>query len=192
MHHFRLFAARHDQLPAFHATYLVLAILIGAMLPLGAFGLLIVAHMTLDFVKYREVHAFSWNKTIIAMVRESLIDITLLLSGLTFAVYLHHSLPAIAGLSGLYRSELTILRGLATFMPKLRILHETISILNHLRQYLTTVPPHLKRKLQPIEHLCFLALGVVVVLLALAPGVLGLDSAHYMMILKSELIPWNI
>ena len=47
----RLFAHRHDELPAFHAAYLVITVLCAALLSLGAFAALIVAHIALDYVK---------------------------------------------------------------------------------------------------------------------------------------------
>ena len=105
--HLRHFAHEHDDLPAFHAVYLLLAILSAGFFNLGAFGLLIVAHMVLDVVKYRDRHGYSWHQTYDGVVRESLVDITLLLVGTVFAVYLHHSV-GVASLSGLMRAELSI------------------------------------------------------------------------------------
>ena len=87
----RHFAHVHDDLPAFHAGYLVLTILVASLLNLGVFGLLIIAHMALDYVKYREHHGFSWRRTMEGMVRESLVDIALLGVGVVFAVYFHHT-----------------------------------------------------------------------------------------------------
>ena len=46
----RHFAHEHDDQPAFHATYLVIAFLTALLFNLGAFGLLIIAHMSLDMV----------------------------------------------------------------------------------------------------------------------------------------------
>lgn len=186
------FALRHDQLPAFHAAYLVLTVLLGALFPLGAFGLLIVAHMSLDWVKYREVHGYRYSQTLVAMARESLVDVTLFSLGLLFAVYLHHSLPFIASLSGLYRSEVTLLRALATFVPKIKIFYNVLFILNNLRHYLAHIPSYLKKDWDPLEHVCFFSISLTIVLLTLAPTVLSLDAEQFWLILKSELVPWNI
>ena len=59
----RTFAWVHDELPAFHAAYLVLTFLTAALFNFGVFALLIAAHMMLDFVKYREVHGFTLLNT---------------------------------------------------------------------------------------------------------------------------------
>ncbi len=186
------FALRHDQLPAFHATYIVLTILVAAMMPLGAFGLLIIGHMTLDCVKYREHHKYRWKRTLMAMTRESLVEITLFFLALLFAVYLHHSLPLIAGLSGLYRSEVTIIRAFGVLIPKIKILQDILSILNNLHHYLDDVPTYLGKKWSPLEQVSLFSLSIVVVLLALAPSVLSLDMPQFWGILRSQLIPWNL
>lgn len=191
MQYIRNFAARHDQLPAFHATYLVLTALIAAMFPLGAFGLLIIAHMTLDTVKYREVGGFGWIRTIVAVLRESLVDVTLFALGLLFALYLHHSLPAIASLSGLYRAEVTIARSLGTFIPKYRILGQVAGVMQNLQQYLAAIPKR-PRRYEPLEQVCLFSLSVIVALLLLAPSILGLSGADVLRMMKPELMPWNI
>ena len=192
MNTLKSFALRHDQLPAFHAGYLVLTILIASMFHLGAFALLIAGHMTLDCVKYRDTHRYSWHKTAMAMLRESLVDVTLLMLGLLFAVYLHHSLPVIAGLSGLYRSEVTIVRATGMFIPKVRILYEFLGILSNIHRYMNTVPTYLGKKWNPVEYVCVLSLSVMIVLMLLAPIVLSIDAAHFFTILGSEMVPWNI
>ena len=186
------FALRHDQLPAFHATYIVLTILVAAMLPLGAFGLLIVAHMTLDCVKYHEHHRYRWGKTVIAMVRESLVDVTLFFLGLLFAIYLHHSLPIIAGLSGLYRSEVTVIRAFGVLIPKMKILQDFLAVLSNIHHYLDKIPARLSKRWSPIEQVSLFSLAVIVVLLVLAPSVLSLDAGQFWTILRSQLVPWNI
>ena len=192
MNTLKSFALRHDQLPAFHAGYLVLTILIASMFHLGAFALLIIGHMTLDCIKYRETHHYSWRKTGMAMLRESLVDITLLLLGLLFAVYLHHSLPVIAGLSGLYRSEVTVMRALGMFIPKVRILCEFLCILSNIHQYMNTVPTYLGKKWTPVEYTCVLSLALMVVLMLLAPAVLSVDASLILGILGAEMVPWKI
>ena len=192
MNSLRHFTLWHDELPAFHASYLVLALLLSALFPLGAFGLLILAHMSLDLVKYRELHRLTWKKAIIATLRESLLDWMLLTAGLTLAVYLHHSIPIIASLSGLYRAELTIVQGLGSVIPKMKVLYRFAEIMSNMRMYLNAMPRYLGKSLSPVEHMCVIALCVFVLLLVLAPSILGFDAAHYATILRSELVPWRI
>lgn len=191
MQYIKNFAVRHDQLPAFHATYLILTILAGALLPLGAFGLLVLAHMALDSIKFREAAGYGWGKTAMAVLRESLVDMTLLLLALLFAVYLHHSLPYIAGLSGLYRAEMTILQGLGIVIPKVKILNRFLEAVMHLHLYLATIPKY-SRRMKPLEIVCLLCLCVMVVLFALAPTVLGLSMPEFLGILRSQLVPWRM
>src|SRR3990167_7218691 len=87
---------QHDEYPAFHAGYLVLTFLIAALFNLGMFALLIFAHMMLDYIKYTEFHQYGHRKALRAMISESAVDVVLLLVGLVFVVYLHHSAGLIA------------------------------------------------------------------------------------------------
>jgi hypothetical protein len=185
----RRFADTHDNLPAFHASYLVLTFLAASLFTLGTFGLLIVGHMALDFVKYRDVHRYDLRSTVCGMLRESLIDITLFLLGLLFAVYLHHSLPIIASLSGIARAEITILRAFAVMTPKLKILYDGLQILSHLHHYLEFVHPRFNKGLSFLDSLCVISLCTSLVLLLLAPTLLMLDVSHLHSILAEQLIP---
>lgn len=190
MQYIRNFASRHDQLPAFHAAYLVLTALIAALLPLGAFGVLIVAHMALDTVKYREIRELSWGRTMASVLRESLVDMTLLGLGLLFAVFLHHSLPVIAGISGLLRAEVTIVRAVGTLVPKVRILGHFMTVMSNLQEYLSSTARR-PRSLEQLERVCLFSLSVIVALLVIAPAVLGLSWSQFALILRSQLVPWN-
>lgn len=188
----RHFAHCHDDLPAFHAGYLVLTFLVTAMFNMGAFGLLIVAHMALDIVKYREVHQYSWTGVVQGVVRESLIDITLLFIGFVFAVYLHHSIAGVASLSGLMRAEVTVIRMLGTIIPKLKILHHFLKVIAHLRHYLDTVHPHMSEGLTPLERTCVMSLFLTGVMLLLSPWILEIDTETFIRVVEEELVPWNL
>ncbi|MFA7681918.1 MAG: hypothetical protein WCX61_02710 [Candidatus Peribacteraceae bacterium] len=190
-HHFRDFAHRHDDIPAFHAGYLVLTLLAAAMFSLGAFGLLIIAHMTLDLVKYREYHGYGWKLTLEGMVRESLMDVTLLMIGLVFSVYLHHSV-AFPGLSGAMRAELTIIRMFGTLIPKMKILHNFLKVMAHLRHYLDHAHPHLRQHWSVIDRVCFWTISFSAFLLAFSAPILHVNYTLINSILMQELIPWMI
>ncbi|MBI1934075.1 hypothetical protein HYS30_00235 [Candidatus Peregrinibacteria bacterium] len=187
----RTFAQRHDELPAFHAAYLVLTILTAALLNLGTFGLLIVAHMVLDTVKYREIHRMSWTKTVRATFRENLFDHTLFILGFLIAVYLHHSLPGIAGISGLLRSEITIARGLGTLLPKAEILQRFLHVIYHLRHHLTQSETPIGERFTPTERFSIVLIGCGALLLFLAPMILHIGSAQLLLITQEEIIPWH-
>jgi hypothetical protein len=186
------FAVRHDSLPAFHASFLALSLLSASLFNLGAFAMLVLAHMTLDVVKYRELHGMNWKRTIEGVIRESLVDMTLLLLGLVFAIYLHHSLPLIAGLSGLLRAEVTIVRAIGTVIPRLVILYDFLKILAHIESYLASIHPRLKKNLTGMELVCITSLGVCFALFATAPLLLSLDAPHFLKILSEELVPWRV
>lgn len=187
----RRFAHEHDDLPAFHAAYLVLTMLAAAMFNMGVFALLIVAHMSLDLVKYRELHGMPWRSTVEGIMRESLIDITLLLVGLVFGVYLHHSV-GIAGLSGLLRAEVTIIRALGTMIPKMTILHDFLKVISHLNHYMRHVHPHFRDGYTGVERACFFFLGIAFTMLIFAIPILNLTVLEYQNILADQLVPWNI
>lgn len=185
------FAHAHDDLPAFHAAYLILALLAAGLFNLGAFGLIIVAHMSLDWVKYREVHSLSYKETMVGMLRESIVDITLLVVGLVFAVYLHHSV-GVASVSGLMRAELSVLRTAAIMIPKVKILHHFLKIIAHLRHYLEHLHPHLREKFGGIDYLCFYFCGISLMLILFAAPLMGIPFETVQHILAEELIPWRI
>lgn len=187
----RTFADQHDDLPAFHAAYLVLTLLAAALFNLGFFAALIALHMALDLFKYRDVHHYSWKKTIEGMVRESIIDVSLLSMGLAVSVYLHPSLPLFAGVKGLMLAEITLLRAVGVITPKLKILYDFLKIVAHVDLYLKHVHPRMGKNASMVEYVAMLSLCVSVGLLFIAPIVLMIDPAQYLSILLEEMIPWT-
>lgn len=187
--HCRRFARAHDQLPAFHASYLILTIFIAGMLSLGCFGLLVLLHMGLDVVKYRDVHGMTWFRTAEMTLRESLVDIMLLGIGALFTVYLHHSLGIIAGLSGIQRAEVTLIRATGTVIPKLKILDDVLKTVWHLHEYLSQVPLRLQKRWAMHEYAALAILVGVISLIAAAPMLLDIAPRHLMRILLTELTP---
>lgn len=185
---FRSFAHAHDELPAFHAAYIALAFLAAALLNLGAFALLVIGHMVLDVLKYREVHGLTWRLTALGVLRESLVDITLLAIGLVFAVYLHHSV-GIASLSGLLRAELTVLRMFGTLIPKAKILHDILKVVAHLHHYLEQVHPRLRQSWSQLEHYCMYFLVISVLLLIFAAPLMGVHWEVVKGVLLEEMVP---
>lgn len=185
----RIFAHRHDELPAFHAAYLVITVLCAALLSLGAFAALIVAHMALDYVKYRDRHGFTLHRTFEGMVRESLFDVALLMIGLTFTVYFHHAM-AIATVSGLLRSEMTVIRALGTVLPKFLILNDSLSIWMHVRSYLELPHPRIGKAWTLTERLAIMTVVTGVVALLLAAPLMGTGVSTVMGILGEELMMW--
>ena len=185
------FAHNHDDLPAFHAGYLVLTLLMAAMFNLGAFGILVITHIALDIVKYRDCYGFCWKITIKAAVRESLVDITLLMVGLVFSVYLHHNV-GIASVSGIMRAEISIIRVVALLIPKVKILHHFLKIVSHIHLYLDRVHPRLNEKWSALDLLCFTFITISFFMLAIAGQAMSVSYAMIQQILMEELLPWNV
>ncbi|MBI3332380.1 hypothetical protein HYZ99_05505 [Candidatus Peregrinibacteria bacterium] len=187
----RRFAHHHDEMPAFHAGYLVITFLIAALFNLGVFAMLIAAHMSLDYVKYSEVHEFSFRKTLKGMFFESLIDIMLLSVALVFAVYLHYAAGLIA-LSGLLRAEQTILRAFGTLVPKLEILHHVYVDFVDVKHHMNSLPEEMMKGWTMVDKVCAFCAVAALLLVALAPYLLSLDQANFTQILQDQLIPWNL
>lgn len=188
LHRFRVFAHEHDDIPAFHATYLVGTFLAAAVFNLGFFEILIAGHMVLDFFKYREVHGFSLSQTFKAVIIESISDIALFLLALTFSVYLSHTF-LLAGISGILRSQLTILEALGTLLPKVQILEHITSILFGFHAYLHTVHPCVSGPLTRLQKMCFALAFVCLFLLALSFIAFLGQQQELFDVYKHELIP---
>ena len=188
----RSFAHSHDDLPAFHAAYLVLTFLAAAMFNFGFFALVIAVHMALDVYKYRDVYGLTWKRTAEGVVRESIIDITLFLMGLVVSVYLHPSLTGLNGIKGLMLAEITVLHGIGVMAPKLKILYDMIKILSHVDSYLHRLHKHFGKHLGMIEYVCMFSIVVTLAMLVLAPVLLMLNNGQYAMILIDELTPWKL
>ena len=187
----RSFADQHDDLPAFHAAYLVLTLLAAALFNLGFFAALIVLHMALDVFKYRDVHQMSWKKTVEGMFRESIVDISLLVMGLAVAVYLHPSLPLFIGVRGIMLAEITLLRAVGVISPKLKILYDFLRIVAHIELYVQHLHPRLGKPLSTVEYVAVLGVLVSLGLLIIAPIILLIEPAQYGSMLVKELMPWT-
>jgi hypothetical protein len=170
---------------------MVLTILISAMLNLGAFVLLIAAHMALDTVKYRETHGMRWKLVSKGVLRESLVDIVLLAVGFTSVVYLNHDV-GIAAASGLLRSEVTLLKGLILVTAKSRILFDILCILNTLPHHMKTIAVHPKKAWSTFECFLFAVLGACAFVLLVLPMVTGLPFEVLGKALDGQMIPWHI
>lgn len=184
----RGFAHEHDDIPAFHAAFLVGTILCAAVFNLGFYAILIVAHVALDIVKYRDVHHMSFRQTVKAAALESIGDIALFLLALNFAVYLNHTFMLNA-LSGMMRSELTVLRAFGTMVPKIRILENMCAIALNFHGYMHTPHPALDRKLSRLEKWSIRTIVVSIVLLVIAVFMFQANQWDLAQVLAHELIP---
>jgi hypothetical protein len=172
------FVRAHDDMPAFHAAYFVLSLLAAALLNLGAFAVLIAVHMALDAAK----HAGKDNR-LVFVLRDSLVDIALFLTGLVFALYLHPA-GGLVALSGLLRAESSIVRAIGMLVPR-------FALLRHAGREIAVQNPYLPSVWSGREKIALAAIAACVVLVALAPA-LGLHGAAFTHILREQLTPWNL
>ena len=186
----RLFIHEHDKMPAFHAGYLVVTFLIAALFNLGMFALVIIAHMTLDYVKYTEVYGYKRKETLKAMFSESSIDIVLLLIGLVFVVYLHHGVE-VAAVSGLVRAGVTLARGLGTVIPKLEILYRFLDTLMNPQEHMQHLHENVRARWSFFVACILCIAAFCTLLLLLAPMLLTIDATLLEKALVDQLIPWN-
>lgn len=186
LHHFRAFAHEHDDMPAFTAVYLVGTILVAALLSLGWFAIFIGVHMCLDVIKYRDLHGFTLSKTIKAVFLESVADIALFLTAMTFAVYLHHTF-LLASVSGLLRSELTVIRALGMLIPETSIVQHMVVTGMNFHEYMHSVHPDVALPLSRVQRWSILTLIVTIVLLLLAVPILGAQNISVLPIIAEEM-----
>ncbi len=187
----RTYVREHEHLPAFHAAYVVFVFMAAILLNAGFFALCVLAHVTLNVVKYREVRGLSWPKTVRAVVRDNVIDAVLLLFALCLTIYMHHD-GGIAGVGGMLRAQATVIRGLAMTLPEMQVFGRTLTVFSHLRVHLKTLPKGVGKPLGSWERLLMgIVLGELLVL-AVAPMLLGFDGAGFLELLAGQLLPWRV
>lgn len=184
----RGFAHEHDDVPAFHAAFLVGTILCAAVFNLGFYAIMILAHVCLDIVKYRDIHQMSLKQTLKAAALESIGDVALFLVSLNFAVYLNHTYM-LGALSGLLRSQLTVLRAFGTMLPKIRILENMCSLALNFHGYMHTPYPGLDRKLSRLEKWSIRTIVFGISSLIIAVFLFQANQWDIAAVLKHELIP---
>lgn len=188
---FRPFGFSYEELPAFHAAYFMLIVIFAGIFNLGFFAVLIGVHLVLDFIKYRFYLHKKRTNAAFSVFRESMADIALFFLALSSLVYLHSSLPIIAGLSGMKLTHVIVMRALAVLLPKLTILHHMLRIAFNVPAYLHT-PTERPRKMWSLAECVYAStLCLSLFFLAIAPGVLGLDMVAFKEMLLEQLVPWN-
>lgn len=185
-------ARTHDDLPAFNAAYWALTLIAAMLFNAGAFAVLVIGHMALDVYKYRDIHGKQWRKVVDGVFRENLIDTALLFLSIAFSVYCHSSLPIFAGMQGLFRTELTVVNGLIQVTTKAHILHNVLTILANVHQYLHSLHPNVGKHVSLVEAISIVALVVSLSLTIASPWILGLDQETIAHMAKDILIPWSL
>ncbi|NOS67527.1 MAG: hypothetical protein HOO67_04155 [Candidatus Peribacteraceae bacterium] len=187
-HNIRAFALVHDDVPAFHVACIVLTVLAAMLLNTGAFAVLIAAHAALDIVKYRDVHAMSWAKTLAATFREALLDLFFLSLALCFALYLHHG-QSIFVLSRLVHTEEILLRVFGIGLARLEVLLHGFWVFSNVRQHLTEVR-RATGTWRSVEVLCLC--GFVASMMFIAMLALVMEPGAFQKVFLEQMVPWRI
>jgi hypothetical protein len=185
-------ARAHDELPAFNAAYWVLTLLAAVLFNIGAFALLVAGHIALDVYKYREVHKAPWKDVIEGVFRENVLDVSLLFLGIAFSIYFHASLPILAGLRGILRTELSIVNAIVQVTVKAHILHNILMLLLHVYQYLEVMHPRIGKRTSLLENVAIASLLISLTLIMLSPWILHFNAAEGLRLAEEMLIPWNM
>lgn len=181
----------HDNLPAFHAGYLVATFLAAALFNLGFFLLLILIHMFFDYVKYREVGHQDFLHTMKSVLSESIFDLALLVFALALIVYARHSYP-LPLLSGLVRSGLNLAVAVGILIPKMRVFDDIEAAIVHVQTHLYAPPSHPSGELTALQRLSAIVFLVCFFLILFSPILPGVDSGAILWTLRQQLIPWHL
>lgn len=185
--HLTHFIRDHDDLPAFHAAYLLFYIAVAFLFSMGVFAILIVIHILFDFVKYHYVLQTTGRETVKGMIKENLSDCALLVVGLTVAVVFHHEL-GIAAVSGLFRTQIMFVRIIGTTLSKMEIIHSFLTMIFGLTDYM-----HKKKNISgqwsPFEKTCFIIILIGIGMYLAAPLMLGIGSNDVQSVIQSEMTP---
>jgi hypothetical protein len=184
----RAFAERHDHLPAFHAGFLVLALLAATLFNLGFFALLIALHMALDTVKFHRLHGW---KRVRAVLHESLIELTLFCTALAFSVYVHHSAGMVA-FSAALRAEVALIGILGVVLPKYVIVEGVLKILAHWVHALGHLRPCAERGFTHFDRLYIASIAACLLLLLGAPALTGASPDVIGSVVLWELSPLHL
>ena len=156
----------------------------------GAFLMLVAGHMALDVYKYREIHSKRWMKVAEGVMRENLIDVSVISLGVAFAVYCHSTLPIFAGIQGLIRTEIAVVNAIVQVTVKTHVLHGFLTFIADIHQYLSKMHPRMGKRLSPVETLSIIALVLSLSLTIAAPWLLRLNADQVARIAHELFVPW--
>ncbi|MDB4979164.1 MAG: hypothetical protein JWM56_1350 [Candidatus Peribacteria bacterium] len=183
--------ADHDDIPAFRAGFFVLSLLCAALLNFGAFALLILAHMALDTVKYRDVHGYSWGVTVRGVVRESIQDMALLAIGLCMAMLLDPSLN-FEYVAVTFHGKAVLVRAGSILFTKFIVLQRFTAILADPAAHMQSTNAALRQKWYFGEQSFVVLFFVLTAVLLLAPLLLPISDALYRHVLLQQMVPWKV
>ncbi len=187
----RALLREHDDLPAFRAGFIVLSFLTAALFPFGAFALLIVAHVAMDLVKYRELHGFPWRKTARGIARENVADLSYLLFGLLIVVL---SRPQVyrANLAWFFQGREAVVAAGVVFLSKLLILTHFLTVVLHPVRH-NRATDYARRARWTVSERMYASLFLVLLLFLLtAPRLLAIHEPQFRDLLLRQMVPWRV
>lgn len=190
--HLHGFARIHDELPAFHILYAICTFIAAAMFSLGTFAIIIIAHMLLDVIKYRDVHAYSWKDTVLSVIHESVLEVALFCIALLVSIFFHSSVGFVH-FSGALRIELSIVQFFGIILPKYFILEHAIKVFSHVHHYLLYIHPTVGKRRWTMLDKCYLGIIFSSVLLLLSsPFITQADPTVIAHVVWYELQPFRL
>jgi hypothetical protein len=185
--HLQFFARALDTIPALRAGHIALIVLAAALLNVGAFAVLILGHMCLDVIKYRDGKT-GWGGAFRRTWHANIVDVALLVISFTIALYFHHT-GGIIVISGIVRADVLLLQALVVFLPKAKILYRTLHSIQVMQSRMTNSFP---LQWTPGRAFATAAIAVCVLLLIVAPIVLKIQSGSLVGFVERELVPWHL
>lgn len=187
----RLLLRVREEMPALHASFLLLTFIAAALLNLGFFAVLVFLHMMVDAVKYREVHRYSWTQTLRATLIESLVDLMLLSLGTFAAIYLHRD-AGIVATSSVLSVKAIIARAAMLYIPRVEILSHTVHIASNLRRHVRDATTKRNAMLTRGQRLSLFALLFCTLMILWAPFILPLSDQSLVQVLADQWVPWRL
>lgn len=189
--HFQSLVRAHDDLPAFHAGYVVLVVLAAFLFNLGFFAALVALSIALDLQQRRASSRFRFARGARLSAREHLPDIGLLLAGLVAAVYLG-SIADAASIAGALRTGLELTALLSVAAPKLLLLRRFLRRWMPFHRRFEEPRAALPRRLRATERAILFACVLGAALLTGARVMLPIDTATLVRLYAEQLVPWRI
>jgi len=185
----RFLAYYREELPAFHAGFVVTLLVLSSLLNLGAFVLLLAARTTLDIVKCRERERMGWRETLGAVVQAGLLEYVLFTFLLLATIFLQESGVLFGG--GV-RAAAELLRGGVFFALKGVLLFRLLPVLLHPRSYIEECGVDMRRPFSSVEQSFLLALVTGLLLLGLSPAIVNGGWQKILQILRKQIVPWKL
>ncbi|MBP9774107.1 MAG: hypothetical protein KBD00_05815 [Candidatus Peribacteraceae bacterium] len=183
------FVHHHDDLPVFQAAYLVGAFLAALIFNIGFFLVLVSIHVVLDTIKYRQRFGFSIGNSVRHALVESLFDISLFLVALALTLYLNHSY-GLAAISGIARTQLTLLAAIGTVGPKMKILRDTVTASLHITGHSFAAASHGRIVLSSMQQLMLAVSAVALAAIIYTPVAYATHEVDLWFVLYNNLVPW--